>query len=218
MDEESWSTPRPRAFSCPAGGMEDSDNEEQQEAKSQDRYLEEVVREASKLRVRQSRGSAGHPEVCRRPCVFLAAGRCSQGDTCGYCHREHNEARARPDKKQRALLGGLSEPELFDILLPHLQVRAGLPQLRGKAWDLLRLLEDTSPRSFSSSQASDYAASPSSSSPVVDGKLRSLNKTLERMSFSGLVALLCESLAKGNLREQLLQALEDVRAQCDNAS
>eukprot|EP00439_Symbiodinium_sp_Y106_P028896 s2022_g3.t1 len=184
------------------------------ESRAHELYLEKVVREASKFHARRSRGSIGHPEVCRRPCVFLAAGRCGQGGNCGYCHCEHNEPRARPDKKQRAALQGLQQDDLFAVVLPHLQVRAELPQLRGKATQLLRIVEDIS---ITTSPCASPSASSSctSSSTLSDSKLKSLNKTLERMTFAGLVALLCESIAKGNTRDELLQALDDMRAQCD---
>ncbi|CAE7315558.1 PGC [Symbiodinium sp. CCMP2592] len=215
MDEEPWHSPRARAASCPPSMREgEESNEEQEESKAHELYLEKVVREASKFHARRSRGSIGHPEVCRRPCVFLAAGRCGQGENCGYCHCEHNEPRARPDKKQRAALQGLQQDDLFAVVLPHLQVRAELPQLRGKATQLLRIVEDIS---VTTSPCASPSASSSctSSSTLSDSKLKSLNKTLERMTFSGLVALLCESIAKGNTRDELLQALEDMRAQCD---
>ncbi|CAE7767384.1 PGC [Symbiodinium microadriaticum] len=214
MDEEPWHSLRARAASCPPSMPEGEETtEEQEESKSHELYLEQVVREASKFHVRRSRGSMGHPEVCRRPCVFLAAGSCSQGEGCGYCHCAHNEPRARPDKKQRAALQGLQQDDLFAVVLPHLQVRAELPQLRGKATQLLRIVEGISVTT-SPCVSPSASSSSSSSGTLADGKLKSLNKTLERMTFSGLVALLCESIAKGNTRDQLLQALEDLRAQC----
>ena len=37
-------------------------------------------------------GSAGHPELCRRPCIFLATGRCAAGIGCKYCHEPHGQA------------------------------------------------------------------------------------------------------------------------------
>ncbi|CAE8743590.1 unnamed protein product [Polarella glacialis] len=31
-------------------------------------------------------GSMAHPELCRRPCIYFAAGSCANGSACGYCH------------------------------------------------------------------------------------------------------------------------------------
>ena len=54
-----------------------------------------------------SQGSLGHPEVCRRPCIYFIAGHCENGNTCDYCHMEHIEKTPKLDKRQRALIQGL---------------------------------------------------------------------------------------------------------------
>lgn len=36
-----------------------------------------------------SKGSVGHPEVCRRPCIQFLRGHCDRGALCGYCHLTH---------------------------------------------------------------------------------------------------------------------------------
>ncbi|CAE7616074.1 PGC [Symbiodinium natans] len=214
-DEEPWHSPRLRPASCPPNRAQ-RDAEEEEESESQKHYLDRVVREASQFLPRFSRGSVGHPEVCRRPCVYLATGHCAHREACLYCHAEHDGPRARPDKKQRALLQGLMDHEVVDIVLPHLQARAEMPELQGKAYQLLFLVEGLQPLMSPSGSSSSPTSSPSVS-PMADGKLKSLNKTLQRMTFSSLVTLMCESFAEGNFRDQLLQSLEDVRAQCANA-
>lgn len=34
-------------------------------------------------------GSFGHPEVCARPCLFYASGKCDSGSACKFCHLSH---------------------------------------------------------------------------------------------------------------------------------
>mmetsp|Transcript_28450 Transcript_28450/g.66696 ORF Transcript_28450/g.66696 Transcript_28450/m.66696 type:complete len:275 (+) Transcript_28450:38-862(+) len=46
-------------------------------------------------------GSTGHPQLCRRPCVYFAVGECSSGSSCLYCHHSHPERSVKLDKAQR---------------------------------------------------------------------------------------------------------------------
>ena len=39
-----------------------------------------------------SKGSYGHPKICRRPCILFVRGRCEMAENCGFCHVAH-EAR-----------------------------------------------------------------------------------------------------------------------------
>ncbi|CAE7257158.1 unnamed protein product [Symbiodinium natans] len=58
-----------------------------------------------------SQGSLGHPEVCRRPCIYFIAGNCENGRACAYCHIEHTEKTPKLDKRQRTIMqGSLLEP------------------------------------------------------------------------------------------------------------
>eukprot|EP00439_Symbiodinium_sp_Y106_P078906 s633_g17.t1 len=76
-----------------------------------------------------SHGSIGHPEMCRRPCVYLVGNRgpCPAGPKCshraqlGYCHLEHTERRVALDKRQREFLRRLTESDSIAVVLPHLR-------------------------------------------------------------------------------------------------
>ena len=46
-----------------------------------------------------SAGSLGHPEACRRPCIYFISGHCSSSDDCAYCHLPHTEKMPKLDKK-----------------------------------------------------------------------------------------------------------------------
>ncbi|CAK9103084.1 C3H1-type domain-containing protein, partial [Durusdinium trenchii] len=96
-----------------------------------------------------SLGSWGHPELCRRPCVFWVKQQsCAAGANCNFCHLEHQKLVCL-DKKQRIIMADLTDAEKSLLILPHvrLKVEEGLP-----VEHLLHLLEreaqavaDTSP-------------------------------------------------------------------------
>eukprot|EP00913_Durusdinium_trenchii_P021016 g19749.t1 len=51
-----------------------------------------------------SLGSWGHPELCRRPCVFWVKQQsCAAGANCNFCHLEHQKLVCL-DKKQRIIM------------------------------------------------------------------------------------------------------------------
>lgn len=47
-----------------------------------------------------SLGSRGHPQLCKRPCIF-SVGSCASGSSCSYCHHSHPDKTAKLDKSQR---------------------------------------------------------------------------------------------------------------------
>eukprot|EP00913_Durusdinium_trenchii_P020321 g19091.t1 len=49
-------------------------------------------------------GSVGHPELCRRPCIYFAAGQCRNSADCNFCHLSHTHRSATLDKNQRQLI------------------------------------------------------------------------------------------------------------------
>jgi len=70
-------------------------------------------------------GSWGHPELCRRPCVYqLKSGACHLGAECNFCHCAHRKAEAKPDQRERQLMTRMSPGELVALLLPVFHKRA----------------------------------------------------------------------------------------------
>ena len=51
-----------------------------------------------------SPGSLGHPEVCRRQCIYFLQGHCFNGDACTYCHLPHTQRAPKLDKRQRSIM------------------------------------------------------------------------------------------------------------------
>eukprot|EP00928_Gymnodinium_smaydae_P027869 TRINITY_DN21411_c0_g1_i2.p1 TRINITY_DN21411_c0_g1~~TRINITY_DN21411_c0_g1_i2.p1 ORF type:complete len:277 (-),score=35.44 TRINITY_DN21411_c0_g1_i2:445-1275(-) len=70
-----------------------------------------------------SSGSSGHPELCARPCVLAAAGRCERGLSCTYCHMAHETSRVRFDKRRRDAFQRMAPDERIAAILPIVRVK-----------------------------------------------------------------------------------------------
>lgn len=123
-----------------------------------------------------SKGSFGHPEFCRRPCLFmkLPAG-CPKGAECEYCHQPHSQG-VKFDKRQREILQSMGERELLTFLLPAMRTHAKTTAAK----EVLVLVEQ---------HLASLQAEPSRLR-IPSGKLNQLKCLLRRMSFRRLM-LLC---------------------------
>ena len=81
-----------------------------------------------------SRGSMGHPNLCKRPCLYVirpGPDRCPKGPGCGFCHYPHN-SEPQPDKRQRELIKTMPKAEFLNLVTELLQERVqrdGLPNV-----------------------------------------------------------------------------------------
>eukprot|EP00747_Dinoflagellata_sp_TGD_P159818 gnl/TRDRNA2_/TRDRNA2_177926_c0_seq2.p1 gnl/TRDRNA2_/TRDRNA2_177926_c0~~gnl/TRDRNA2_/TRDRNA2_177926_c0_seq2.p1 ORF type:complete len:417 (+),score=61.02 gnl/TRDRNA2_/TRDRNA2_177926_c0_seq2:72-1322(+) len=66
-------------------------------------------------------GSIAHPELCSRPCLYYAAGSCSNGDNCDYCHLPHPRRVMHLDKRHREMVKQLPFRECCSLVLPILK-------------------------------------------------------------------------------------------------
>mmetsp|Transcript_73037 Transcript_73037/g.171266 ORF Transcript_73037/g.171266 Transcript_73037/m.171266 type:complete len:244 (+) Transcript_73037:76-807(+) len=126
-------------------------------------------------------GSAGHPELCNRPCVYLArGGGCSLGAACRHCHLNHASP-VKLDKKQRLLLQQLAPEELTSVIVPHIRDRVKTAGLLPQASELLHLLECAVPADPVPADVSSRDA-------------RKLDKVLSRVSLLALIRYLPNDL------------------------
>ena len=58
--------------------------------------------------------SLGHPEACRRPCIYFISGHCANGEACAYCHLTHTEKVPKLDKKQRVTGSDLAKRKVLE--------------------------------------------------------------------------------------------------------
>ena len=124
-----------------------------------------------------SQGSLGHPEVCRRPCIYFIAGHCENGNACVYCHMEHTEKTPKLDKRQRTIIQALTRPQLLGLVLHFCRSKAEQAGFLEEAAEILGML------------AQESAGARPLSQVVSDRDLRNLHKTLGRMNFSNLIGL-----------------------------
>mmetsp|Transcript_38931 Transcript_38931/g.93073 ORF Transcript_38931/g.93073 Transcript_38931/m.93073 type:complete len:218 (+) Transcript_38931:52-705(+) len=143
-------------------------------------------------------GSLGHPEVCRRPCIYFSVSSCTNGDQCGYCHMQHAQRPAHLDKRQRELMQTLNTGELMAVLLRHLRLKAEEKGFLPLAMDVLAILER-------------HAEAPTARVPMkVQSKLDAL---LSKMTFAALIgmALRRKDVDPGFVQE-MNQALSGLRS------
>ncbi|CAJ1327903.1 unnamed protein product [Effrenium voratum] len=137
-------------------------------------------------------GSVGHPEVCRRPCVHLARGACRLGSACGYCHLPHFR-KENLDKMNRQVVQAMCEAQLLAAILPHLRRLTD-----GTEFHQTKSLVEVVERELALRR-------PCRASSVED--LKRLEKTLLRMSVSGLIGLMTSRRWKGPLPQVLQERL-----------
>jgi len=151
-----------------------------------------------------STGSLGHPEVCRRPCIYYLAGHCANGTECTYCHLPHVDKTPKLDKRQRTIMQGLSRQELLALVLRFCRLKAEQAGMEYEAQEVLSLMEE------------EAAGDASLSATISERDVRNLHKTLARMNFSNLIGLVTHqspSRAKQSPEsaERIADALERLR-------
>ena len=112
--------PRPRASSEPPF--------EGRAETLHDVYAASLALRAEGRDFRKSLGSVGHPEFCRRACVYQKFQSCSLGARCQFCHEPHQND-VKFQKRQRNSLREMSEQNLLNFLFlgaePSSRIRAG---------------------------------------------------------------------------------------------
>ncbi|CAE7255510.1 MNN10 [Symbiodinium natans] len=149
-------------------------------------------------------GSLGHPQLCRRRCIYFAKGHCQHGSSCGFCHLEHTRQPAQLDKKQRTIFDKLTEGQKLEILLPHLRAKATEEQLQHKADSVVQIMErrmhEVSP------------GAPALPEELTDSRMSNLDKVFARMTFAGLVGLsFRKTVDESDYVVSVLDALERLR-------
>mmetsp|Transcript_86887 Transcript_86887/g.280698 ORF Transcript_86887/g.280698 Transcript_86887/m.280698 type:complete len:374 (+) Transcript_86887:57-1178(+) len=88
-----------------------------------------------------SRGSAGHPQLCNRACLYFATGACTSGSDCHFCHMEHTKRGVHLDRHHREMLRVMPPQEWAALVLPILKQRLqsvdDSPESQGMLSDIL---------------------------------------------------------------------------------
>ncbi|CAE7207004.1 unnamed protein product [Symbiodinium sp. CCMP2592] len=144
-------------------------------------------------------GSYGHPEVCRKPCIFFQAGQCENGARCGYCHCQHVKRQILPDRRQRALLRRLNATGMLTFFIPPLEKRAEEAGIQDKAAGVLDRLQE--------------ALNQSSRSPttLAADDAEYLQHLLDKMTFGNLMAMLLHNLGSSEWADATREMHESLR-------
>mmetsp|Transcript_81384 Transcript_81384/g.143651 ORF Transcript_81384/g.143651 Transcript_81384/m.143651 type:complete len:303 (+) Transcript_81384:65-973(+) len=154
-------------------------------------------------------GSVGHPEVCRKPCICFAAGQCSNGRDCGYCHCEHSNAGRGShhlDKRQREMIQNLSDVQLLQLIVKPMRKRVESMGFQVPAVELLHVTEQ---RLADLQHCQDPVRM--ESSPVPHKMLSRLSRLLEAVPLSDLCGILKKNLTDGPTTELVWEALTNLR-------
>ena len=122
-------------------------------------------------------GSVGHPELCRRPCIYFAAGQCRNSADCSFCHLSHAHRSATLDKNQRQMIKQLSKHEFLSVLLRCLRTKATQGQFEEEAKEVLELFEER------------LSQEPNLEASKVAAKVNNLERALARMTFFSVASL-----------------------------
>jgi len=66
-------------------------------------------------------GSLGHPQLCARPCLFFASGRCGNDMRCEFCHLSHPKRPPYLEKRHRDHLQQLQKPWAKALIMPIIE-------------------------------------------------------------------------------------------------
>ncbi|CAJ1357551.1 unnamed protein product, partial [Effrenium voratum] len=86
-------------------------------------YVSDLQSRALRCDFLKNAGSVGHPEFCRKPCIFALAGnRCFHSASCNFCHKDHDK-HTKLGRRQRELLQQLGEADRLALILPFLRAK-----------------------------------------------------------------------------------------------
>eukprot|EP00930_Biecheleria_cincta_P083440 TRINITY_DN7300_c0_g1_i2.p1 TRINITY_DN7300_c0_g1~~TRINITY_DN7300_c0_g1_i2.p1 ORF type:complete len:282 (+),score=33.18 TRINITY_DN7300_c0_g1_i2:143-988(+) len=146
-----------------------------------------------------SKGSIGHPEFCRRPCIYIMRGGCDNGKECGFCHHAEHGSRAHLDKYTRSLIRSMSFEDLLTLVSQLILERAQeTGMLREVAPMVLALRQLPASGSASSSTCLDRLA------------MRKIRMTLRKLSIARLISVLRTHASRLEVHADLTSQLASV--------
>eukprot|EP00933_Yihiella_yeosuensis_P080102 TRINITY_DN93508_c0_g1_i1.p1 TRINITY_DN93508_c0_g1~~TRINITY_DN93508_c0_g1_i1.p1 ORF type:complete len:334 (-),score=57.62 TRINITY_DN93508_c0_g1_i1:220-1221(-) len=148
----------------------------------------------------RSAGSAGHPELCRRPCMFVVQGTCKDGVHCCFCHLGHKTQNL--DKRHREHLRSLRQEDRLSLVSQLLQERAMATGYSSEMAEVMEIIAEWR-AALPQSRVESQALSPHT---------LSLQKVMSRMPLNTLIGY---SFTKTNPSEfslRLMDAMQRVFA------
>ena len=150
-----------------------------------------------------SRGSVGHPEFCRRACVYFRKNAlCAHGRACDYCHLHHSQGTMKLERPERQALSMMSDGQLLVSLRRALSRKVGAhgPAVYLQPWrDLIE---------FSEHELGQI--------PAVPATTEDMARAFSHGSTGALLSMTLSRLSQG-LRIRLEAVVQDVYRQLERA-
>jgi len=145
----------------------------------------------------ETAGDWGHPELCRRPCIFFATGECTKGSSCCFCHLPHHKP-PHPDKRGREALKSMTTEQKVSLIAPLFRHKAAALKLQEQASKLLQDL----------AKPGDLALA-----GLPEHKIAGLRSSIEKMSMRQLlsVVLTGDDKAEGPQVQIVREQVEQMR-------
>ena len=141
-------------------------------------------------------GSKGHPDLCKRACIYFVSGKCTVGAQCNYCHMPHADRPAKLDKQQRGKFNLMGKREALVLLQRILTTSATTNGFLQLAKDILDLVANEAMRHDAVEDTTSESAQ------------RRLERVLVRMPFHQLALLSVSKANRGEFRELMVTCIE----------
>jgi len=141
-------------------------------------------------------GSRGHPDLCKRACIYFVAGKCTVGAQCNYCHMPHADRPPKLDKQQRAKFNLMGKHEALLLLERILAMNAATNGFLQLAKDILDLVATEAMQHDALEEATSESAQ------------RRLERVLVRMPFHQLALLSVSKANRGEFGERMVKCIE----------
>ncbi|CAE7794179.1 unnamed protein product [Symbiodinium sp. CCMP2456] len=142
-------------------------------------------------------GSRGHPDLCKRPCIYYVSGNCTAAAQCNFCHMPHADGFPTLDKQQRTKLNLMGKREALLLLQSILKMNARMNGFLHLAKDILDLVAKEAMKHDAVEEVTFECA-------------RRLERVLVRMPFRQLALVSVSKANRGEFRELMVTRIEQL--------
>lgn len=157
-------------------------------------------------------GSAGHPELCKRPCLYFVAGQCSNGAACSFCHMGHSGRQAHLDKRNREKLKELPKELRFQVILEAMRVHVARFEFADAANEFFDDLEHCFHRREGMIPEKEQKNHEFEKDPTLK-RLLSVLKTLPLSTLLSAINRSVKSADKDHIDERIEEGIEKLRTE-----
>mmetsp|Transcript_74411 Transcript_74411/g.174596 ORF Transcript_74411/g.174596 Transcript_74411/m.174596 type:complete len:262 (-) Transcript_74411:32-817(-) len=141
-------------------------------------------------------GSRGHPDLCKRACIYFVSGNCTAGAQCNFCHMPHADSPQTLEKQFRTKFNLMGKREALLLLEKTLTKKAATNGFLQLAKDILDLV---------ATEAMEHDAL---AEAAFDPIQRRFERVLVRMPFRQLALLTVSKANRDEFREPMVTCIE----------